>query len=54
MKGCHVGKGGDTQLKLGSLLLLEMMALVDCDQKFLIIGEHFVLRLENFFQYLGS
>lgn len=54
MKGCHVGKGGGTQLKLGSLWLLEMMALVDCDQKFLIIGEHFVLRLENFFQYLGS
>lgn len=54
MKGCHVGKGGGTQLKLGSLWLLEMMVLVDCDKKFLIIGEHFVLRLENFFQYLGS
>ena len=53
MKGCHVGKGGGTQLKLGSLWLLAMMVLVDCDQQFLIIGEHFVLRLEIFFSIFG-
>lgn len=29
MKGCHVGKGGGTQLKLGSLWLLAMMVLID-------------------------